>query len=245
MMDAPTSIPMPAKAAQIPPTFEKVLADLIKRATSPNDPIRQEFRDGDAAHLKRWLDYGGANKTWKKISKRQSILSNDPASFVRNVLGLRQLAATSDALTKAVAALQRVEKPTMLKDRKRLMKMRVNSEISDDDFLAGNMFLDEFWREIRSTVKSAKKSFPSMCLVRSDESGTRPRTIFLRCLSSVLFMYTGRWHDAEVAELCEIALGCDDVKIDMVRSARRESTRKSRPRKKRQPAVGGVLDTKK
>lgn len=227
MMDAPASIPMPAKAAQIPPTFEKLLADLIKRATSPNDPIRQEFRDGDAAHLKRWLDYGGANKTWKKISKRQSILSNDPASFVRNVLGLRQLAVASDALTKVASALQRDVKPTLLRDRKRLMKMRVNCEISDDDFLAGNMFIEDYERSIRSALKTAK-SIPSMWLVRSDESGTRPRTIFLRCLSSVLFMYTGRWYDAEVAELCEIALDCSgSVTTRMVRSAR-----ESRPRKK-------------
>jgi len=68
--------------------------------------------------------------------------------------------------------------------------------------------------------------------VRSDEHGTRRRTIFCRLASMYVHAGTGRWHDEEVAALCEMAFGSKDITNDMVRSAReagrRDVTRKLR-----------------
>ena len=62
--------------------------------------------------------------------------------------------------------------------------------------------------------------------VRSDENGTRQRTLFCRMLSHVL--HDTIWHDAKVATLCEIAFDCNDITVEMVRSARRKLPRKRR-----------------
>ena len=112
----------------------------------------------------------------------------------------------------------------MLKERKRLSKMRRNSEISDETFLAGNAqikkfqaLMAQFKREIVPAV------IPPKALVRSDRDGARQRTIFIRVLSDVLHKTTGQPHDAEVEELCQIAFNSgEDVRID-ARSARRKS----------------------
>jgi hypothetical protein len=215
MMDAPVSIPMPAKAALMPPTFEKLLAELIKRATLPDDPIRQEFHDGDIAHLKRWLDYGGANKTWQKICKGP-FNSGDAFVFVMLVLRLRRAAEKVDVLNKGIAALEHEKKQIAPKVRKRAVRQLTNNEITPQQFAALN-------QRLQST-----KFFDPLLTVRSDNKGSRRRSLFCRMLSDNLHYSTGQWHDAEVALLCEIALDCGDVTLEVVRSARRESTRKRR-----------------
>ena len=38
------------------PPFENLLTEMIKNEASHDDLAKQLFQDGDAAHLKRWLD---------------------------------------------------------------------------------------------------------------------------------------------------------------------------------------------
>ena len=61
----------------------------------------------------------------------------------------------------------------------------------------------------------AQLLIPSQVVVRSDENGSRKRTIFCRKLSNALHRLTGQWHDAEVEQLCGITFNCSaGVEID-------------------------------
>ena len=201
------------------PTFEKLLAELIKRAGSPDAPIRQEFHDGDVAHLQRWLDYGGANKTWNKISEG-AFNSVDALVFAMTVLDLRRSAEKADLLNKKIPALERGKKQAASKARKLAIRKLRKNEITPHQYTA-------FDQRIKETPRSPN-FFDPLVSNRSDDNGTRRRTLFCRMASDVLHHATGKWHDAEVAALCEIAFDCQDVTVEMVRSARRESTRKRR-----------------
>lgn len=217
------------------PPFENLLAEFIESEASHDDLAKQLFHDGDAAHLKRWLDYGGADKTWKKISK-EPFYYNGAFTHVMIVLRLRRIAEECDALNKTVGELERKSKRLAPKERKRFAKMLINSEISPAQYAAWIEFIKDREHNTREFI-----DLDPLLSVRSDKKRSRPRTLFMRMLSDGLHNTFGRWHDAEVAELCEIAFGCrGSVTARMARSARR-----SRPRKKRQPSVGGALVTKK
>ena len=203
----------------MPPSFEKLLVELIKRAASPDDPISREFHDGDAAHLDRWLRSGQADKIWQKISNGP-FNSGDAFEFVGAVLEIRRDAAKADALARDVPALAKQAKHLALRTRKHAIEKLTNNEITAAQYLALNQRVEEAlgFDQVRDPLLS----------VRSDENGTRRRTLFCRMLSDVLHYTTGQWHDDAVRALCEIAFDCDDVTLDMVRSARRDSTRKRR-----------------
>jgi hypothetical protein len=87
-------------------TFEMLLAELIKRAATPDDPISSEFDDGDIAHLQRWFDSGRANAIWSNISKGP-FNSTDAFALISLVLELRRSAGKADVLNKSIAALVR------------------------------------------------------------------------------------------------------------------------------------------
>jgi hypothetical protein len=54
------------------------------------------------------------------------------------------------------------------------------------------------------------------------KGGARKRTIFCRILSDIFHSVFDRWHDTEVAALCEIAFDCKDIiSTDAVKTARR------------------------
>jgi hypothetical protein len=103
-------------------------------------------------------------------------------------------------------------------ERKRASRMLAGGEMSAEEFAV-----------ILGDARAAINLDPERS-VRSDEKGSRKRTLFCRMMSSLVHDSTGRWHDAEVQELCAIAFDCGDVSVDMVRSARRKSTRRKRRR---------------
>ena len=54
------------------------------------------------------------------------------------------------------------------------------------------------------------------------KGGARKRTIFCGILSDIFHSNFDRWHDTEVAALCEIAFDCKDIiSTDAVKTARR------------------------
>jgi hypothetical protein len=189
--------------------FESVLTNFLKYAGPPDD---------DAAHLQRWITYGDADKTWEKIFGPFNL--GDAFDFVKVVLQFRRIAKEADPLNKEAGSAERETKYLAAKVRRRAIKALRLGKVSPQQFTALSSRIEEI-------LKTPKPHDPLLS-VRSDEGGTRQRTIFCRILSDLLHYSTGRWHDTEVQELCEIAFDCDDVTIDMVRSARRESTRKPR-----------------
>lgn len=73
-------------------------------------------------------------------------------------------------------------------------------------------------RRVRdSTLDSIETPEPFLSV---RERSTRSRTLFCRLASLFIHDDTGRWHDAQVAALCETALNSKDITIEMVRHAR-------------------------
>jgi hypothetical protein len=210
-------------------TFDALLKVLVRHSTSsPPDALAVRlYHEGDAAHLKRWLDDGGAEEIWQKIYPREkySFSVKFGFAFIKAVLRTREMAEQGDTRNITNAELWRKMKRLIPKERKRALEMRKKGKMTPEDFAAIIARLLEFEAGSPTTYLD-----PSLS-VRSDKGGVRRRTIFCRLLSKMLHDVTGRWHDAEVARLCEIAFaGGGDITADMVRSAReagrREATRK-------------------
>ena len=206
------------RAAMMLP-FQKLLSEMVSRANSQDDLAKRVYLDGDIAHVRRWLDDCRADEIWKSISK-EPFNFDDASIFVDCVLELRHSAEEADAINREVPALAARLKHVVAKVHKRAIKKLTNGEISPEQY-------GELDQRLKESLPSPKIRDPLLSN-RSDNRGGRRRTLFCRVLSDLLHHATGKWHDAEVQALCEIAFGRGDVTIDMVRSARRESTRKKR-----------------
>jgi hypothetical protein len=202
--------------------FKELLTEFVKQAASGDELPGRLFRDGDATHLKRWLSDDRADEIYEKINSNKQFHFNRAFDFIMITLRLRHLAEESDALNRKVATLERGGKKAGQKERKRAARMLANSEMSLDEFAAISASVKEHEHPAKFV------DLPRDLSVRSDEKGSRKRTLFCRLLSKSVHRQTGQWHDAEVATMCEIAFGGDSVTLDTVRSARRESTRKKR-----------------
>ena len=192
----------------MPSTFQGLLAELIKLATLPDDPIGQEFHDGDVVHLQRWLDSREANPIWHKITNGAPFNSGDAFLYVRHVLGLRRAAQKADRDNREISGLEHKQKRLASKALKRAHGER---------------------RRRIEQILQHPKFFDPFLSNRSDNKGSRKRTIFCRVLSDTVHDVCGKWLDAEVEVLCQIAF---DYAGDVdARSARRPSTRKKRRKK--------------
>jgi hypothetical protein len=169
----------------------------------------------DAAHLKRWLNDPRAEDIYEKICGEQ-FHKQAAATLIAATLNCRRLAEQSDQLNKDIPALEKKTKALAPKAKKRELKKLANSEISPERFAARRGIIEAI------AARAGAKVRDDVVSVRSDEKGTRKRTLFCRFLSLALHDETGQWHDAEVAALCDIAFGGKEISLDMVRSARRE-----------------------
>ena len=200
------------------PPFENMLTEMIKHEASHDDLAKQLFQDGDAAHLKRWLDDGRADQIWRNLCKGpRGFEYARAAEFVMAGLRFRKIAEGIDAINKKSPTLERGLKRSAPKELKRFKRKLDNSEIPLREYIA------HIYR-IEASLQQTKIDYPHLS-VRSDNRGSRRRTIFCRTLSGALYSATGRWHDSEVGVLCEIAFG-GDITIAMVQSARRAIARK-------------------
>jgi hypothetical protein len=200
--------------------FKNLLAEFVRHAASGDHPPSL-FREGDAAHLNRWLDDDRADEIFRKICGEQ-FHYNRAYALVMVAIRSRLVAESADLLNKETNAIQRRGKDLIPKELGRAAKMFLNDEMSPEDLAA-----------IKASTKEAMQPILGPKLrVRSDKNGSRKRTIFCRTLADFIHHATGRWHDAEVAALCEIAFDCEDVTEEMARSAReagrREATRNKR-----------------
>jgi hypothetical protein len=174
----------------------------------------------DIAHLTRWAKRDPAAQIYRKLNEV------DEALFISLNLWIRILAERADQATVEMAALTKQAKKVLPRARKLFAIARANFKMSEREFEA----LIAECREIETGLDTwlAEAFGPVQAIVRSDENGSRKRTIFCRLLSNKIHSMTGRWHTREVAELCEIAFDCGDVTDEMVRAARRDFTRKKR-----------------
>jgi hypothetical protein len=201
--------------------FEQLLTEMIKQRGYLNTRYG-EMATGrnDVAHLKRWLKDGRATEIWEAWSPGN--FSDGPArSFITAVLLIRERAWMWDHINKDRTGLRQRLKARAAKERRHLAKLLTKGELSPEEYKARIASVEE--------KRRATGDLDSWHAVRSDENGTRRRTLFCRLLSNA-FLHAkgrskGRRYDAQVAALCEIALGCKDVTADMVRSAREAGRR--------------------
>jgi hypothetical protein len=185
-------------------SFKDTVTDVLK-----GNPLSE----GERNFLIRLHDDDRADEIWQELHSG-AFDSLRAHSFIIEILALRQLAEHFDQVNKKVSAANRARKKAGAGEAiKRLTELSTQGfVIRSEGALLGLETLEPF------------------LAVRSDKRGTRRRTIFCRFASTLLRSDT-RWHDKEVAALCEIAFNCEgDVTVDMVRSAReagrREATRK-------------------
>jgi hypothetical protein len=191
--------------------FETMLRQAVKFAASGDDLARRAFRPGDAAHLKRWVEDGRAGEIYDKLFDGKFDYSA-ACLFITAILELRRLAESSDAFATAFALIDRAAITKAPKHVREGLRALADGQITPKECAA---YLDS----INETLTKKPRQLNSM--LRAREKATRPKVIFCRVLSAGLHRATGRWHDAEVAALCEIALKCGDVTADAVRAARR------------------------
>ena len=207
----------------MPPTFKDLLAEFVRQAPTGDDRAKKLFRDGDVAHLKRWSEDSRGPAIYDALRSGKGLHCKSAFAHIMTVLELRRFAELLDALNRDIGVRERRMKRLAPKERKRARKMLENSEMSPAEFATLMDQIKEF-----ENPREFIGLDPLLSARSSRKDGSRKRTLFCRTLSDVLHHATGRWHDAQVAALCEIALDCDDVTVEMVRSARREATRKRR-----------------
>jgi len=136
------------------------------------------------------------------------------------MLCVRQLAEQLNQANERVSEAKRARRKAARRDpAKRLAELR--AELLAQGFnLVG----------VRDGALDSIETLEPFLAVR--EGGARSRTLFCRLASLLIHNDTGRWHDAQVAALCETALNCKDITVEMVRHAReagrRDATRKHR-----------------
>jgi hypothetical protein len=177
------------------------------------------LRKGDSAHLKRWLQDGRATEIWRALHPRE-FESHRAWSFIITMLVNRQLAEHLDRANERVSDAKRPRRKAARRDAtKRLAELRAELA-AQGVVLAG----------VRDGALDSVETLEPFLSDR--ERGTRQRTLFCRLASMYVRAETGRWCDAQVAALCEIAFDCRDISTDIVRHAReagrRDATRRSR-----------------
>jgi hypothetical protein len=192
--------------------FESVLAQIAKLAAAGDNVTRRAFRRGDAAHLRRWVKDGRFAEICNKIFGGKF---DDRAVFllIMTVLDLRRLAESSDAFATAFALIDRAQKKRLPKDIKDGLRALADEQITPEEFAT-------YRDQMKEAVTKQKRGLNP--LLHAREKATRKRVIFCRVLSAGLHNASGRWHDAEVGALCEIAFDYKgDGTIDAVKAARR------------------------
>jgi hypothetical protein len=185
-----------------PATFGELLDTLINSA---------EFDDDDVAHLKRWRATHRPDELWRRIAAPFN--AEEAEEFILLVLVLRRAAEKADRFNKERPELEQQIKRLAPKARRHILRGLADNKITHEQYSALKQDVE------KATIRS--NFFDPFLSKRSDDKGSRQRTIFCRMLSDILYDTRSRWHDEEVATLCEIAFDYGDVTIDAVRAARK------------------------
>jgi hypothetical protein len=190
--------------------FQIMLAQLAKLAAADDDFAKRVFRRGEVAHLKRWAKDPRAGEIYDKVFDGKFDYTA-AFRFIDATLTLRRLAEFEAFTSEAFALIDRAQKRRLPKDIREGHKAPADGQITPEEFAT-------YREEMTSTRGKPKRKH---LWLETREKPTRKKMIFCRALSLGLHRATGRWHDAEVAALCEIAFGLRDVSTDVVRGARK------------------------
>jgi hypothetical protein len=192
--------------------FQIMLAQL---AAADDDFAKRAFRRCEAAHLKRWAKDSRAGEIYDKVFDGKFDYTA-AFHFIDATLTLRRLAEFEAFTSEAFALIDRAQKRRLPKDIREGHKALADGQITPEEFAT---YREEMTRIV--TRRKPKRKHPWL---ETREKPTRKKVIFCRALSLGLHRATGRWHDAEVAALCEIAFGLRDVSTDVVRACRKRLT---------------------
>jgi hypothetical protein len=200
-------------AAIVRSPFLDALREGLKCAESPNPQVPGFFKRGDADHLRLWLNDRRAAAILAKLTKGKTVTQRRTVHLIHGVLVARQIAEDTDKLNATFAEFKKDGPRLAKQERRNAMRQFADGDVSQgalDDYLG---FINE--------VEALGSNLDPLFVVRSDRDGSRKRTIFCRILSNNFHIAFGRWHDAEVAALCNIAFDCDCVTVEAVKLARK------------------------
>jgi hypothetical protein len=200
--------------------FVSMLRVGLKLAES-TDSAKYGFKQGDAEHLRRWLNNRHATATFAKLTKGKKVTVKLMAAHIKWVLVARDCAEAFDRLNATFVELERQKPQVARKVRRRLWRAFANDIISQEE-------LDARLADLKEAHSKPDSNLNPLFVIRSDRGGSRKRTIFCRMLSKSTHSNYGRWHDAEVAALCNIAFDCDCVTVEAVKLARKGLIPRSR-----------------
>jgi hypothetical protein len=193
-------------------SFRSALKEGLRLAESA-DAAKYGFKPGDAEHLRRWIGARRPTAPFDELAKGKTVTQKRIIDFIRLVLAARQIAETTDGLNATFAKLERTKPRLAKKERRNALVQFADGKVSQEA-------LDAYLAGIDLVVSVSVSNLDPLFVVRSDKNGGRKRTIFCRILSDTL-RHNGRWYDPQIAALCNIAFGCDDVTDEAVRAARK------------------------
>jgi hypothetical protein len=190
-------------------------------ATSFKDKLRNFPRPKSSAirqHLDRWLDDPIAEGVWRKISKLAHNLEAE--ELIRQVIRARSRAAGFKPTLNQYAGIRewtlhshRQQIKAALASKLPLHEIAKVLEIAAAEFLT----IDEFYS---SRLEGAVR--------RKDQNSSLMRHAFYLQVGSFLHQQCGRWMDAEVATLADIAFHGTENTIVQIRAARLPTTSSGR-----------------
>jgi hypothetical protein len=179
--------------------------------------IRQEnisLDNVDAAILKRWCDDERAITALRDILARAEKASgrlnaSDVATFIVFVLTIKLYAEKTDRDSAEITSTHREIKRLLPKERTLLIRAIRRDRVSSKDFIRR-----------MTELKQIDFDSPPRPPVRSNKSGSRVRTLFMRELSAAVHEDGGVWMDEQVAAIASMVLDCH-IDSDQVRNTRR------------------------
>jgi hypothetical protein len=179
--------------------------------------------------LQDWEEHPRSNEIWTKICTAAERLEDVPLDlahamdFVVFVLEAKGAAGHVDKLAAEIASLRK----SYATEQERFKKKVIGhvQDVSSPRELALILKHAAHAAEILHRLNESPARHQAL---RSDHDGSRQRTLFIRDVSNLVHDLTGRWLDDEVADLTEIAFPPREITVDIVRAARRETTRAGR-----------------
>jgi hypothetical protein len=175
------------------------------------------------AHGRRWREHDQTEIVWRKISRAANQLKAD--DFIRFVVKARCRAAGlvptldfhAEAGRRYLAAHEARIKAAFGSNRSLSEIAEVLEDAAADFRLCDNL------------LDSRLSGLPVKAVSRKDQKGSQARRAFCLVIGEFLNEKSGKWMDAEVATLVDIALPqADATTIDQVRAMRRETTSRGR-----------------
>jgi hypothetical protein len=200
--------------------FKRALQTFEK---NPNRP--SPLTDADIKHLRRWSEDPRCEELWQRLSgplfarPGGEVWYSIAVRLIDVVIAIRNEVEGREKLEAAKKSAAEPPKAA-LSDLKKIARAALAGKATDHPAL---------WRERARLFQQAadfctyltSRSLPVTGHIPVDRKGSLERQRFSARLSEHLHLLAGRWCDAEVATLTEIAFPGKEITIDMIRAARK------------------------